>query len=298
MLAEQRRKGGEMLVAQMEDQRRNAGLERQRREREIAEMTAASEMAREEDVRIARERRTRAHEFMQDCLAANRLAMRRKQREKDREADEEQMMVEYQREKGAREEERERQVREQKAQKEREISEMRKRQQRTIDMQAEKDALMARRAAEEKERAARKKELDDVRRQREVKEQQERDRQEALRLRQRRVAEIAKLEKAEFDRITAAAASDRERERQAELRKEQANAEYRQALKDEMERKRVEKQLEPLVHLDEQKHLEDQNSDYLAKLEGIRQMKIEMLRQEGVPEKFLTNLKRMRFVLK
>jgi hypothetical protein len=68
-------------------------------------------------------------------------------------------------------------------------------------------------------------------------------------------------------------------------------------LKDNIEQKRVKKQMQPLISLDEQKHIEEANNDYIEKLERIRQMKLEMLRSEGVPDKYLADLQRMRFVL-
>jgi hypothetical protein len=41
--------------------------------------------------------------------------------------------------------------------------------------------------------------------------------------------------------------------------------------------------------------MEEVNNDYIMKLERIRQMKLETLRSEGVPEKHLVDLIRMRF---
>jgi hypothetical protein len=294
-LAEQRKKGGRMIVAQMEEKKRTAKLEAEQREREIEEMRIANEMAREEELRIEEDRRLRSREFVQDCMAANAIALRRKQRDKEREIEEGLMMVEYQKEKAAREEEFERQVQEQKAAKEREISEMRKRQQRTIDLKAQEDALRARRIEEEKERIARKKELDDLRKRFELKEIQDKDRQETFAIKQRRLVEMAKIEKAEFDRVSAAQAKAREKERQAALKRDQDNAEYRQHLKDEMHRKKIERQMQPLVNLDDQRHMEELKEDYILKLERIRQMKLETLRAEGVPEKYLVDLLKMRF---
>ena len=62
--------------------------------------------------------------------------------------------------------------------------------------------------------------------------------------------------------------------------------------------KREEKRMLPLVNLDEQKHLEEQQQDYIDRLERIRQMKLNQLREEGVPEKYLADLTNMRLVVK
>jgi hypothetical protein len=297
-LRDQRRKGGAVIVAQIEERKRVAQVERQRRREECEAMRVANEQAREEDIQVAEEKRKRSSEFLQECLAANAVSLRRKVRDREREIEEAQMMVEYQMEKAAREEEAERQEIERRAQREREIAGLRKQQQRAFDQQAEIDALKARRVEEQKEREAREKEIEDVRRQQQIVEEQRADREGTVRLKQRRLVELAKLEKMEFDRAAAAQAETRKREQEAEAQRRERNAQYRQSLKDQIQEREDERNLKPIVNLDEQTHMHEQNQDYLDKLERIRQMKLAKLRQEGVPEKYLVDLQKMTFVLK
>jgi len=297
-LRDQRRKGGDVIIAQMAEKRRQAQVDRERRDREIEEMRRAGEAAREEDRRIAAERKARSADFLSECMSANAVALRRKQRERERDHEEAQMMVEYQREKAAREEACEREVVERRAVKEREISEVRKLQQRALDTRAHEDALRARRIEEEKEREAREKELAGVRRQQEVRAEMQDDRERAITLKQRRLLELAKIEKAEFARAATAQAAARQREQEALLRRARDGEECRRELKAEMKANRHRRRMEPLVNLDEQHHLQEKNQDYLDRLERVRQMKLEQLRSEGVPDKYLGDLRRMRFVLK
>jgi hypothetical protein len=297
-LKEQRRKGGAVIVAQIDEHKRVAELERQRRRQECEAMRVANEQAKEEEIRVAEEKRRRSYEFLQECLAANAVSLHRKIRDREREIEEAQMMVEYQIEKAAREDELEREQLARRAQREREIADMRKQQQRGYDRQAEIDALKARRVEEQKEREARQKELDDIRKQQQLVEDQKADREGTIRLKQRRLVELAKIEKMEFDRVRAAQAEARQKELEAEARKLELNAEYRQSLKDQIKEREDERNLQPIVHLDEQRHLEEQNQDYLDKLERIRQMKLAKLREEGVPNKYLVDLQKMRLVLK
>jgi hypothetical protein len=297
-LAAQRRQGGAVIVAQMEERKRNAALDRERREREKEEMMRANLLAQDEERRLAEERKNRSHDFLLDCLAANAAVFRRKQREKERNIEEAQMMVEYQKEKAAREDEYERQQRELKAQKEREVSELRKKQQRAIDTQAEVDALRARRIEEEKERLARQRETDDIRKTQEIRLEMQEDRAQSVALKHRRLVEMAKIEKAEFDRVSAAQREARAKERAAEAKRLRENAEYRADLKEEMAKRAAERQLQPIINLDEQKHMEELNDDYVARLERIRQMKLAKLREEGVPDKYLADLARMPLIVK
>jgi hypothetical protein len=261
-------------------------------------MRIANDAAREEEARLDQERRTRSYEFLCDCKAANAVAQRRKIREREREIEEAQMMVEYQREKAAREEEYERQQGEIKAAKEREVAELRKKQQRAIDTQAEVDALRARRVEEEKERAARMKELEDTKRAQSVRQEMRDDRERSIAVKQRRLVEMAKLEKDEFDRVSAAQREARAKDLAIERKRAKTKAEYRDTLLEEMARRAEERRIQPIVNLDEQKHMEDLHDDYVARLERIRQMKLAQLREEGVPDKYLADLARMKLTVK
>lgn len=298
MLDEQRRQGGAVLLAQIEEKRQNDLLEKKRREREKEEMIKANEIAKEEDLRLQEERKKRSSEFLSECMAANKISLLRKQREKEREIEEAQAIVEYQREKAAREDAYEETVRQAKQQKELEIAELRKKQQRMIDTQAEEDELRARRIMEEKERKAREKELADLKKKQEEREMMQKDREQAIALKQKRLIEIAKIERAEFDRIMAAQRQAREKDRQERERKQRLQEKYRIDLETEMKAKREEKRMIPLVNLDEQKHMQEQQQDYIDRLERIRQMKLNQLREEGVPEKYLADLQNMQFVVK
>ena len=297
-LAEQRRRGGEVILAQIAEKKRMQQIENEKREREMEEMKRANEIAKEEDVRLLAEKKRRSQAFLDECIAANRVAIRRKQKEKQREIEETEAIAEYQREKALREEEYEKKVAEQKAAKEREIAEVRKLQQRALDTREQEDELRARRIQEEQERKVRARELAEKKRQAEIRQQLQADRERAIALKQRRLVDLAKIEKAEFERVMAAQLEAREKDRQAYLRKMQENEKYRLELKEDMKRHRKQKQLEPLKSLDERKHLEEANQDYLDRLERIRQMKLDQLREEGIPEKYLGDLQNMRFVLK
>lgn len=298
MLAEQRKKGGEVILAQIEEKKINGRLERQRRAKEMEEMKRANLAAIEEDKQLLSEKKRRQHEFLSDCLAANALSLRRKQREKERDIEEAQMMVEYQAEKAAREEAHEREIIAAKAQKEREIAEIRKKQQRAIDTQAQRDELNARRVQEEKERLARQKELDELKKQQTLREMMQTDREQAISLKQKRILEMAKIEQAEFERIMAVQRAAREKERLEEEKRKKAAEAYRIALKNDMETKEEDRRLAPLRDLDEQKHVEESNQDYMDRLERIRQRKIAQLQAEGVPEKYIADLRNKRIVIK
>ena len=56
--------------------------------------------------------------------------------------------------------------------------------------------------------------------------------------------------------------------------------------------------MEILYKKDEQKFIQEQQQDYIDRLEQIRQLKIDQLRSEGVPEKYIQNLINKKFKIK
>jgi hypothetical protein len=297
-LRSQRMAGKDVLLAQIEDRKQSHVEDRQRREREIAEMERANELRKAEDESLDVERRTRQKEFLVDCLAANEASRRRKVRERERDIEEVQAMVEYQKEQAAKDAKREAEVQEIKSRKEREIAEIRKSQQKMIDTQAQKDELLARRVQEEKERQARQKELEDVQKRQKTVLELRNDRVKSIEMRQSRLLEMAKVEKAEFDRTLDAQERARERARREYEEQQTRKDQYRKELKDELDARAEERRIRPLKLLDEGKHMQEVNEDYVANLERIREMKLNQLASEGVPDKYLADLKSRRFDIK
>lgn len=298
MLKEQRRKGGDVLVAQIEEKKINAKFERERRQKEMEEMQRANEAAKQEETELFTEKKRRKAEFLSDCMTANALSLLRKQREKERDIEEAQMMVEYQAEKAAKEDAYEREIAGGKALKEKEIAEVRKLQQRAIDTQAQRDEVNARRVQEEKERRERQKEIEELRKKQEVREQMQRDRFQSIKLKEKRILEMAKIEQAEFERMQEEQRRVREQARIEEEKKKQRNEEYRNTLKTDLEMREEDRRLAPLRDLDESKHLKEVNEDYVERLERIRARKIAQLEAEGVPEKYIADLRSKRVVVK
>jgi hypothetical protein len=161
-LRTQRMGGSGVLLAQIEERRKTQQLDEERRNREKDEMLRANAERIEEDRQLEVERKARQREFLNDCIVATEASRKRKVREREREIEEVQAMVEYQNEQAAREAEREREVERTKKLKELDVAEVRKQQQKAIDTQAQKDEVLARRVQEETERKARQKELDEL----------------------------------------------------------------------------------------------------------------------------------------
>lgn len=297
-LKEQRKLGAQMILKQISDRKVLAKIESDRRAREIKEMHEANQAAIEEEKRLNAEKKARQQEFLHECLEANKQSIVRKQKERERDIQEVNAIIEYNKQKAAQEEEYERQVAERKAAKEREISEIRKNQQRLIDTQAQEDELRARRVSEEKERKERQRELELAKKKEEERQMIIENRNEFLRLKQKRLIQLANIEKQEFERARKKWEEDKAAKDAELARKKAAQDEYNRQLQQEIETKRIQKQMEPLVHLDDQQHMLEERQDYIERIEAIRQEKLAMLRAEGVPEKYLQDLANKKFVIK
>ncbi|EAY18444.1 hypothetical protein TVAG_046480 [Trichomonas vaginalis G3] len=296
-LKEQRKLGAQMILKQINDRKILAKIEADRRAKEIAEMKEANQAALEEEQRLAQEKKQRQQEFLQECLEANKQSIVRKHKERERDIQEVNAIIEYNKKKAAQEEEYERQVAERKAAKEREISEIRKNQQRLIDTQAQEDELRARRVSEEKERKERQRELELAKKKEEERQMIIDNRNEFLRLKQKRLIQLANIEKQEFERAKKKWDEEKAAREAEAARKKAAQDEYNRQLQQEIETKRLQKQMAPLVHLDDQQHMAEERQDYIDRIEAIRQEKLAMLRAEGVPEKYLQDLANKKFVI-
>jgi len=296
-LKEQSKYGASILAAQIEERKNIKNQEKTLREKEIQEMMRASQRITEEDKKLEEEKKRRQQMFLDDCIEANKLSLQRKQLEKIREIEEVQAMLEYQQKQAAAADEYENRIKSQKIAKEKEVAELRKKQQKLFDTQSVKDEIMARRVSEEKERKEREKELALIEKAKRDREEMQRDREQAISIKQKRLLEIAQLEKAEFDRTQAFQSDVKERERRAAEERRRMADQYREELQRDLAEKSEQKRIAPLKNHDEQKHLKETQEDYLFRLEMIRQEKIAMLESEGVPEKYLIDLKRKSFAI-
>jgi hypothetical protein len=296
-LKSQRMKGQTLLLAQIKEHREAAEGEHEVRLREKEAMAAADRTRRSEDSALEIEKQRRQHEFLADCVAANDVTFRRQMRDREREIEDARAVAEFQAEQAARAEQREREVAEAKAQREREIAEIRRRQQKMIDTQAQLDELRARRVQEEIERREREKEREAIEKHQQIGAEMRQDRIDSINTREKRLLEMARLEKREFRQTVRAQEEAQEKARMEYEAKKAAGERYRKELKDELDAREEERRMRPLRNLDETKHLQEMNEDYVEKLEQIRQSKIRQLTSEGVPDKYLADLRKKRFVL-
>ena len=298
MLQNQRKKGKKMLEAQIQEKEQQKRIDSARREEEKKLMQEANKRALEESQQVEIQRKKRQQEFMEDCVRANEASRRRKHQERQRELDEDRMMVEYQKEQSRKQEEYEQKVRKQKALKEKEIDMIRKQQQREIDERAAYDELMARRIQNEKERKDRERELEETKKRINDKKMLAEEYEKMRKFQTQRAIEMAKIEKKQWESDMAVIRAARAKEKAERQRRLENDEKYRNELREVIDNREEQKRMKVLYDLDEQKTIQEEKDDYMAKLERIRQMKIDQLRREGVPEKYIQPLINQKIVIK
>jgi hypothetical protein len=297
-LREQRRAGRRVISAQIEEHKINAILEAERRDRESKALTAQNALVAEEDRKIAEERRARQAAFLHDCLAATDAMQARKRRDREIAKEEAQMVIEVAAQKALHEAAVEQEKADQKALKEREIAQIRKNQQRALDTQAKRDEMQAAKIQAEKDELAREKERADEEHHRKMVNDCREDRAMMIEAHKTRLLEEKDIEDAEVARLLDNNKRAREKARRDYQQKVAVNDAYRRELGQSAELEWQSKQPNRQKIAQERQTILDANDAYLARVNRIRNEKLEILRKRGIPERHLVDIKADRFELR
>ena len=297
-LQEQRRAGRAILAAQIEEHKINKILEAERKDREARALAEQNRRIAEEDRRIWLAKKKRQQDFMHDCLEANEAQRQRRIAEREREKEEAQMVIEFQAQKALREEALEQERRDRAALLEREVAAARKKQKRSQDYQAARDEAMAKKIQREKEERDREREERDQLRLIETVRQVKKDREEMIADKKLRLLEEAHREREMHRKVMEANEIAREKARKAWEAKVELDNQYRRELGEEVEREYERKRIDPMAKVREAEEMKRSNDAYLARIEALRQRKLDELRAKGVPEKYLVDIMANRFEIK
>ena len=297
-LKEQRRAGRAILMAQIEEHKINKILEAERKDREARALAEQNRRIAEEDRRIWLAKKKRQQDFMHDCLEANEAQRQRRIAEREREKEEAQMVIEFQAQKALREEALEQERRDRAALLEREVAAARKKQKRSQDYQAARDEAMAKKIQREKEERDREREERDQLKLIETVRQVKKDREEMIADKKLRLLEEAHREREMHRKVMEANEIAREKARKAWEAKVELDNQYRRELGEEVEREYERKRIDPMAKVREAEEMKRSNDAYLARIEALRQKKLNELRAKGVPEKYLVDIMADRFDIK
>ncbi|VDK39807.1 unnamed protein product [Taenia asiatica] len=302
---EAKRKEEEMLGAceiikqiNQNEQERLLRLEKAEQENMAVRKKIASEMLEEMNRRIDKKTKQQLLKEELDKCTDSVRKMRLKKAEEERLLD--LKIMQEQKAKAEREAAFEEEQRVIRYEKERETNRLRGLQERAIDLQAEKDALRAKRAMEENERQWRRKELAAARRAQEAREEMNRERIKAEENKTRLLAMEATRNKMEFERILQHQKELIEKDRLEEERRNKMKMEFCNDLKKQICEKEQQRIAERNAFFEEGVRMEEEARLRRLRLEDAKSRKMEELRQAlfyfsrkaGIPEKYLAEIER------
>merc|ERR1719408_78544 len=286
------RRGAQVIVEQIKDRQAMRTREEETRDQERNFILKQIDALKDEEIEQQKAKKLAAQRLMDEVNDANAAATKIKEERLLAEKLEEQKILEYQRAKEQRERDREEELARLAAAKEEETMKLRAQQEKAADKAAEMDALRAKRAMEGAERAAREKARQEERRLAAINAELHEARRQQQAEKERRLAEQAKFERDEFERIIAVQMqqedAERTRQKEEQTMRQQHAAELRCQIAAREERCLQDRR----DFLEEGNVIRSQIGAERKKLEKIKDRKITQLQKAGVPEKYWAELAR------
>lgn len=295
--SEEQRRGARVIIQQIAEREQERIKEQEAREQEAHAMlarVAALEAAEERD---RQSKLAAGRELLAQVVEANNAGARAKLRKKQEELDEEIRIASYIRSKEAREAATEAEIIRVRNEKEKEIARLRALQERAQDRQSAIDELRAKRYQEAKDRAWRTSQLEGAQRKALIKEDIAIARESQKAEKSRRIAEQALQEREEYMRVlewqNTQAAADRAKQQTTAA----SSAQHRQDIQAQMSAKEQEKAEARLRYLSEGKIFQNQNERDRIKLEKLKQEKLELMDQMGIPTRYRAELAKKKILV-
>ncbi|KAJ4459112.1 putative Cilia- and flagella-associated protein 45 [Paratrimastix pyriformis] len=292
---EKRQADAKVLRQQIHDRETQRLREQEAAERERELMQQRLEEERQAELAKEEQRRVAGKRLLEEGARANREAAAAKEHEKLAEKMEDLKIVQYEREREQREREREEEQVRIKAEKEMETCRLRAMQEKAIDKQAIRDSLLARRAQEKSEREWRAKQKAEAEKAAAMQADLARAREDQIRARENALREAVIMEKVDFERALQVQRSSAEDEERRAAEANERALRNQQAVRDQIESTRERFERERAQKLAEGEALRRRMAQEKEVVERARREKIEALRQEGIPEKYMADLARSKF---
>ena len=250
----------------------------------------------DEDLRQNEKKRLSNEQTAKEIVESNKLNALNKQKKLLEEKEEDLKILKYNMEKAKKEEEELKEKKRLQEEKEREVQKLREKQEKAQDKQAELDALRAKRAYEQSERDARIKEKNEMmlkkKKIQELMASNERQRLD----KQKQLAEQARQEQLEYQRIVKAQLEEIEKERRIEEDKKKKLYENTKDLKKLIKLKEEKERLQSREILEDGRKMKQNRDDWRLRMEKIKQQKIQDLKNLGVQQKYIADLEKYKIV--
>lgn len=284
--------GAKMILKQIEMNRQEKLIQEEVREQENAMMLTHLEKLQKEDYEEVRKRKEKQKALASDLIIANRDLEKQKEFRKQQDIVAELKVLEYQRDKAARDSAYEAEQEKKRQDREKEIARLRAKQERARDMQADKDALRAKREQERKEREWREKERLEAMKKRQIEEEMKLSREWQCRNKEHYLAVEAAKDRSEFQKVLKAQIelADKDKQKEDEMHRDRKH--YSENLQRQIRENELVRIKERKAFFEEGVKLDDEAKARRAKLDDIKKKKLNELRNAGIPDKYCAEIER------
>ena len=287
---EERLAGAAVLMKQIEDRARERTRQEELLDMDRRQMLSEIQRMKDEEAEEARRRREAGAALLSDVAEANAAQLDRKREAREFEREEEARIAAYLAERDRREIEAELEKARVAREKELETARMRAQQEKQADTAAELDELRAARVYEERERAFRAKERAAAERAAAINADlaQAREHQKMLKL--KALGDQAREERAEFHRVIDAQMRKEREDAEAAAFAATARRDHREELQSQIAFNAERRARERREYEEEGDRLRAALAQERAKLEAIKQRKLDELEDGGIPAKYRAEL--------
>ena len=250
---------------------------------------------KKEELEKLKKEKEKGKKIIQEMLEANKKALVLKKIKKLKEIQEDNNILEYNKQKYLEEQNKQKELNELKHLKEMEIAKLREKQRKMIDNRYIINEIYNKRTAEEVERAERKKEKDEMLKKNKLKEEIKKENNRLLEFKNKiKIEETAQKDK-EFVEMVKKKKLEIESEKEKEKKAIEVMLRYKEDLMKMIKVKDEDKKLKKREIIEEGKKLKQSQEDYYNRLQNIKSRKIEELKNLNVPKKYIYDLEKFAF---
>ena len=296
LMQKQRREGCLVIIEQMKKKELEKIKHQEQLEKEKKEILQNIKKLQDEDLKETEKKRILKEKMTQEIVESNKISVLNKQKKLAQEKEEDLKILKYNMEKAKKEEEELKEKKRIQEEKEKEIQKMREKQEKAQDKMAELDALRAKRAYEAGEREARLKEKNELINKKKIMDELIANNNRQKLQKQNQLAEQARQEQAEYERIIKKQLEDMEKEKKIEEEKKRMRYENNQDIRKLIKLREEKERLEAKEILEEGRKIRQKNDIWKERMEKIRQQKIQELRDLNVHPIYIADLERFKIV--
>ncbi|XP_044128938.1 cilia- and flagella-associated protein 45-like [Bufo gargarizans] len=280
------------IIKQMGENEQSRILDEEQKDQEAQQILQFLEELQMEDYKDMERKKQEQLEIQAEIKRINAENERKKIERKEQERLADLRVLEYTKQKLAREAEYEAEQEKIKKEKEKEVARLRALQERARDHRSEQDALRAKRNQEAMERAWRQKEKEEALKQTEMNTTLKKTRLEQVAQKEHFLAVQAQRDRAEFDRVLRVQRELMKKEHNEQEEKASQLTKHAGELRRQVRENEQKQVLERIDHFEEGKRLDEEARQRRARLDELKQKKLEELRMAGLPDKYCSMVAR------